>query len=351
MDYLKTRLEARRHPESVLPGARGILMLGAYYGPKEQAADLPGRGTIGHYARFLDYHDILRKRLKELRRFFQREVPQGIARGVVDTAPLMERQFAVEASLGQFGKNTMLLHPRFGSRFFLAALLTSEPLGVFFRERSSPDTTVGTIAGSEEIDSWSPCTNCRACLDACPTGALESPYVMNAKKCLNYWTIEYQGTIPTAIRRRMGKRLFGCDTCQDVCPWNAHLPCLRHSDFRSQRQLRRLNLVDLFDLNEEDFQKRFAETPLGRLGRSGLLRNAAYVLANAPERHATPALFRGLLEASPVVRQACIEALAAHHEVFPEGNAKRLLHEHLSREQAPELLTFMKKALAEEQGL
>lgn len=344
MDYLRKGLKARQHPEGVLPGVKGILMLGAYYGTRPPEKPPPGTGTVSRYAGFVDYHISLRKRLKRLTQRFLVEVPDGKARGVVDTAPLMERQLAVDAGLGQFGKNTMLLHPHYGSSLFLAAVLTSEPLEDCFRERvPSPGKHPGIA--STKHDRWNPCENCRACQEACPTGALETPYLMNARRCLNYWTIEHQDAIPEEFRRRMDRRLFGCDTCQHVCPWNADLPPLVSEAFRPLPELQNLPLVDLFFLGEPMFRKRFGKTPLARLGRSGLLRNAAGVLTNHPERHALEALSRGLREKEAVVRLACVEALSSHRQAFPLEPAADLLRSHQMSETDSEVLQAIEKAL------
>jgi epoxyqueuosine reductase len=210
MSYLAERLSARNHPDSILPGVRSLLLLGVSYTMVLNSEDHPVKQVTGiaEYARGIDYHHWIRKRLKLLAIQHQQRYPHGKCRGVVDTAPILEKQFAADAGLGRFGKNTLLIHPRFGSKFFLAALLSTEEL--------TPIT--------HPILMDDPCRDCNRCLEACPTGALTEPYVLDARRCLNYWTIEQHGKIPQEIADKLGNRFFGCDTCQAVCPANRDCP-------------------------------------------------------------------------------------------------------------------------------
>lgn len=214
MDYLAARCREREHPESILPGVRSLLMLGVSYrtvlgGGDVAAHPVAQLAGIAEYARGADYHDWIRARLKILSQKHRELFPEARCRGTVDTVPLMERDFAARAGLGRIGKNTMLIHTdpaaKIGSKFFLAALLSTAEL-------KPTETDSGEPA--------SPCGECRRCLDACPTGALTAPYRLDARLCLNYWTIEHRGEIPREIRQKLGNRFFGCDTCQAVCPWN-----------------------------------------------------------------------------------------------------------------------------------
>lgn len=217
MSYLAEHCQARRDPSSVQPGVRSLLLLGVSYAqvlqsdsePPHPVARLSG---IAEYARGIDYHAWIRSRLKQLVRIHRELFPKGHARGVVDTAPILERQYAVEAGLGRIGKNTMLIHPQFGSKLFLAVLLSTEML-----ELDQPIPIK---------DDRFPCDSCQNCLQACPTAALVEPYVLDARRCLNYWTIEHRGEIPSEIRQKMGDRFFGCDLCQQVCPWNKTVPTI-----------------------------------------------------------------------------------------------------------------------------
>jgi epoxyqueuosine reductase len=179
---------------------------------------------------------------------------------VVDTAPLLERRFAQLASLGWIGKNTILINERFGSWFFLAALLTTEDLE--YDEPAAADH----------------CGSCRACLDACPTGALVAPYRLDARKCLSYLTIESRGPMPAEYRSACGDRLFGCDACQEACPWNRATPATAEPAFQPGPEMNPLELGELLSMDEAAFRRRFRHTPLWRAKREGILRNAAAVV-------------------------------------------------------------------------
>ncbi|MBN1590234.1 MAG: tRNA epoxyqueuosine(34) reductase QueG [Pirellulales bacterium] len=296
MRYLADRREAYRHPRHVLDGVRSLLMLGVGYRSAEPVPIEPGQGRISRYAWGLDYHELIHARLKRLVAFHRRLVPEAVVRGVVDTAPLLEREFAQRAGLGWIGKNTMLINPKLGSWVFLAALLSGEALDV-----DSPSAE-------------SHCGSCRACLDACPTGALIEPYRLDARRCISYLTIELRESIDEPLRESIGERLFGCDACQEACPWNRHAPATREEAFAPRDGENPVDLGEWFALDDEAFRDRFRHTPLWRARRRGLLRNAAIVLGNT--RPAPPgaeaALRQGLRDEDPMVREACSWALARH---------------------------------------
>ena len=191
-------------------------------------------------------------------------VPEARVRGVVDTAPLLEREFAQLAGLGWVGKNTLLINRHEGSWFFLAALLTDIEL---------------VYDASQETDH---CGICRACLDACPTAAFPRPYVLDASRCISYLTIELRDAVPDELRPGIGEWVFGCDICQDVCPWNSRSPVSQHAEFLPVGDRNPIDLIGLFDLDEAAFRERFRHTPLWRPRRRGILRNAAIVLGNRP---------------------------------------------------------------------
>lgn len=256
MHYLAERLDAYRHPNRVLDGAKGILMLGTNYRTVEPADAGPGQGRVSRYAWGADYHEVIRRRLHALADLHRRLVPTAGVRGVVDTAPLLERQFGQLAGLGWIGKNTTLINQTFGSWFFLAALLSTEEL-----EYDQP------VAASH-------CGSCHACLDACPTGALVEPYRLDARKCISYLTIELHGPIPPELRPACGDRLFGCDACQDACPWNRRTPATSEPAFQPGQGLNPVELAELHALDEAAFRGRFHHTPLWRAKREGILRNA-----------------------------------------------------------------------------
>jgi epoxyqueuosine reductase len=309
MDYIAARQEAYEHPRHVLDGVRSVLMLGLPYRTVDPVQPEPSQGRISRYAWGEgDYHDAIHDRLKRLIAWLKQQVPAAQARGVVDTAPLLEREFAQLSGLGWIGKHTLLINKPAGSYFFLAALLTDQEL--------APD----------EPFSADHCGTCRACLDACPTQAFPQPYVLDATRCISYLTIELRDSIPDELRPGIGDWLFGCDVCQEVCPWNQSAerrPPTQERDvapeFRPAADGNPIDLIALFDLDDETFRRRFRHTPLWRSKRRGILRNAAIVLGNQRAAAATAALTRGLTDPEPMIREACQWALAQIGE-SPDSN-------------------------------
>lgn len=293
MTYLAERETAYGHPCHVLSGARSLLMLGMSYSAPVPPEAKEGRGRIARYAAEPgDYHDDIHKRLKKLCRLAAQLQPGVRVRGVVDTAPLLEREFAQLAGLGWIGKNTMLLNRQHGSWFFLAALLLDCELDYDVPVQSEH------------------CGRCTACLEACPTRAFSQPFVLDATRCISYLTIELRGPIPRELRPRIGNRLFGCDVCQEVCPWNRKAAKTRgESVVQTSKAELTLPLHDLFELTELTFREQFRHTVFWRCGRRGLLRNAAIVLGNQASPASHESLARGLEDLEPLVRGAAAWAL------------------------------------------
>jgi epoxyqueuosine reductase len=292
MQYLADHRQAYSHPRHVLDGVRSLVLLGMTYGTGPPAPARPGMGRISRYAYGqLDYHDLIRRRLHQLADWLRDQCPGASVRGVVDTAPLMEREFGALAGLGWIGKHTLLLNRQQGSWFFLAALLTDIDLP-------------GDAAWTTDH-----CGTCRACLDACPTQAFVAPYVLDARRCISYLTIELRGPIPSHLRSSMGEWLFGCDICQEVCPWNRKAPQTEEELLRPSAPHNPAELVELFQLTDDQFRARFRHTPMWRPHRGGLLRNAAIVLGNQRHAPAVPALIGGLQDRESLVRGACAWAL------------------------------------------
>lgn len=299
MHYLADRADSYAHPSSILEDVQSILMLALVYRGTEPSPVSPGYGRVSQYAWGTDYHDVIRERLHHLADFHRRLRPDAGVRGVVDTAPLLEREYAQLAGLGWVGKNTMLLNRGLGSWFFLAALLTTEPLDY------------------DEPFQTNHCGTCRACLEACPTGALVDAYQLDARKCISYLTIELKTPVPRELRAAMGDWLFGCDICQEVCPWNRRVPTTRNPAFQPIAGMNPVALAELFELNDASFRKRFRGTPLWRPKRRGLLRNAATVLGNRPHPSGLPGLLGGINDPEALVRGACAWALG--HYPGPEA--------------------------------
>jgi epoxyqueuosine reductase len=289
MRYMERQAEARRHPSSILLEVRSVVMVAMTHTGGTDP-EVPARsGKVARYARGPDYHDVLRERLNQLLDWVHEQAPGCGGRGVVDTAPLLERDFARRAGLGWFGKNTMLLNRRLGSYFLLGALLLDVELA------SDPPFTANH------------CGTCTACLRACPTEAFPVAGQLDARRCISYLTIELRESIPEELRTGMGEWVFGCDICQEVCPWNRKLG--EEAELPHREDLAKLDLIGLLGIGEEEFRGRFRDTPLWRPKRRGLLRNAAIVLGNQGDAAALPALRRATLDEDPVIREAAAWAI------------------------------------------
>lgn len=321
MSYLDERREAYRTPTSILPEVKSVLMLAMNYRSQPRADFQPGTGKIASYAWGAgDYHDLIHSRLKELKRFALSIDSQMKVRGVVDTAPLLERDFAQLAGLGWIGKNTLLLNKFNGSYFLLAALLVDRELI------------------DDEPHETSHCGTCTACLDACPTDAFVAPYVLDATKCISYLTIEHRSPIDESLRERMDGWILGCDVCQDVCPWNRKSPLASEPMFDAIEGQNPIDLRPLFGMDESQFRERFRKTPLWRPKRRGILRNAAIALANRPDIENVDALLIGICDEEPIVRSACVWALGRHLFAEMLVRIESEVRGLVSRENDPEVL-------------
>jgi epoxyqueuosine reductase len=327
MHYLKKRESAYAHPEHVLNGARSLLMLALPYGTEAPPPLQPGQARVSRYAwGTVDYHDVIHDRLKRLGERLIQLVPSASVRGVVDSAPLLEREFAQRAGLGWIGKHTLLLNRQSGSYFFLAALLTDVELSY-----DQPHAT-------------DHCGTCTACLDACPTQAFPQPYVLDATRCISYLTIELREHVPLELRSGVGDWLFGCDVCQDVCPWNRKAPLSGEEHFHPQDQP--ADAIELLSLDDEAFRRRFRHTPLWRSKRRGILRNAAIVLGNQRRSEAISALTRALHDSEPLVRGACAWALGR----IATEDAKQALADRQRSECDADVLSEIESAVTSIEG-
>ena len=298
MGYLARpdRVERRKDPAKILPGARSIICVGLNYYPGPLPPDIkrdPSRGLISNYAWGADYHSLMLGRLEELATFVSAEAGREVGqRAYVDTGPVLERSYAALAGLGFTAKNTCLIHPRMGSWLFLGVILLDVAL----------EPVPGSISAS--------CGTCTRCLDACPTGALIAPYVLDARRCISYLTIELKGSIPRELRPLMGNRIYGCDVCQTVCPWQRFAEPTSEATFRSGKPDRVAPLLlDLIEMSEGAFSQQYKGTPILRTGRGRLLRNAAVALGNWGSEEAVPTLTSALTDAEPLVREHAAWAL------------------------------------------
>ena len=283
MGYLEEYRDERRHPESVFVGVRSVVMVGMEYRGLT-------RGRIAAYAQGPDYHRFVWDRLNELSAWLQQTYPEARSHGVCDTAPLLERDFARRAGLGWVGKNAMLIDKHRGSFFFLGAFLTNLVL-----EPDAPHAA-------------NHCGTCTKCLDACPTDAFPAPGVVDARKCISYLTIELRSAIPDALREGIGGWLYGCDVCQDVCPWNRNAVG-QAVPFPADVALATLDPIELLGISEAEFRRRFRGTVFFRIRRAGLLRNAAIVLGNTGDASALPALEAALRDKEALIREAAAWAI------------------------------------------
>lgn len=290
MDYMRQHGRKRSRVEELVPGTRRVISVRMDYLP-EQSADpsealaSPERAFIARYALGRDYHKLMRKRLQRLAdRIRDQYGPFGY-RAIVDSAPAMEKPLAAKAGLGWIGKHTLLLNRHAGSWFFLGELLTDLPLPV--------DMPVSNHCGS-----------CSACMQICPTQAIIAPYVLDARRCIAYFTIESHQAIPTEYRRAMGNRVFGCDDCQMVCPWNRYAQFSGEPDFAPRHGLDTASLIHLFGWEEQTFLSRTEGSAIRRLGHTRWLRNLAVALGNAPPSEAVrEALRQRLGHRSDMVRE------------------------------------------------
>jgi epoxyqueuosine reductase len=300
MAWMETTAERRSHPGRLWQDARSAIVLGMNYGPGDdplEATRRPTRAAISVYARGRDYHELIKGRLKTLAGQVKRRLG-GEVKVFVDTAPLMEKPLAARAGLGWQGKHTNLVSEDFGSWLFLGSVLTTLEL--------APDR--------EGVDR---CGSCRACLDICPTHAFVAPYQLDARACLSYLTIEHAGPMPLQYRAAMGNRVYGCDDCLAVCPWNKFASVARETRLHAREALGAPALADLAALDEAAFRALFSASPVKRIGRDRLVRNVLYAIGNSADPALAGAARERLGDASEVVREAAAWALERLATVAP----------------------------------
>lgn len=302
MGYMARDPERRRDAGRLLEGARSVVTVAANYRTGEPAELEPLHGRVARYAWGSDYHDVLKEDLDALASLVERETGER-TRTYVDTGAILERDFGARAGLGFVAKNTMLIRPNLGSHFFLGEILTTADIETD-AERVKPG-----------------CGSCTICIDDCPTAAITEPYVVDSRRCISYLTIELRGPIPRDLRPLMGRWVFGCDVCQDCCPWNAHAHETAQERYAGRRERQAPHLPALLALSAQEFNARYRGTPLSRPKRPGLLRNACVALGNEANPEALPALLGALSDAEPLVRGHAAWALGA---LAPSGGSRLL---------------------------
>ena len=315
LDYMKRTEALRRDPQKLVPWAASVISVGMnYYTPlprPEPSAD--PRGWISRYAWGDDYHDLMKAKLDALLARIRELHPEPLqGRAFVDSGPVLERDIAGVAGLGWIGKNTHLISPKKGSWFFLGELFLDLQLAY---DRPTRDR----------------CGRCELCLKACPTGAFLGPYVLDARRCISYLTIELKGWMPRHLRPLIGNHVFGCDICQEVCPYNVKSEASAERAFQPRAGLHAPELIPLLALDQNEFRRRFSGSPILRAKRRGFLRNVAVALGNTKSREAIPALIRALDDDEPLLRghaawalgqigsQAALDALEARRRIENDG--------------------------------
>ena len=301
MAWMAERMHWRGNPAALWPAARSVIMLAEPYTPEHDplaVLEQRDRAAISVYAQGRDYHDIVKKRLKRVGRWLIEQVPDAEIKVFVDTAPVMEKPLAQAAGLGWQGKHTNLLGRDLGSWFFLGAIFT----------------TVDFEPDKAEV---SHCGSCTACLDICPTAAFPAPYQLDARRCISYLTIEHKGPVDTDLRAMMGNRIYGCDDCLAVCPWNKFAQEGRDARYAARDDLVAPPLAQLAALDDTAFRARFSGSPIKRIGRDRFVRNVAYAIGNSGDAGLIPAISPLVDDPDPAVADAARWAIIKLQEVSP----------------------------------
>ena len=329
MGYLERHLPLKADVRQLLAEAKSVISLAMNYytlDPPKALAEDPARGQISRYAWGDDYHDVIRQRLSELVDFIKQTAETELkTRVCVDTAPIIEREYAQKAGIGWIGKNTNLIHWRSGSWYFLAEVLINIDL-----ESDTPP-----LRGS--------CGTCTRCIEACPTDAIIEPNLLDSRLCISYLTIELKESIPKALRPKIGNLIFGCDICQEVCPWNSKAVPTDEPAFQPRDGNLTPKLLSLIGMTQQEFSRRFKGSPIKRTKRRGFLRNVLVAIGNWGEPRAVPALKDALADHEPLVRSHAAWALGK----IGGDTVKQILQTRLAAETEQEVITEIQDALLE----
>lgn len=327
MGYLENHRRLKRDPRNCLPEAKSVISLAINYftlDPAQTLVENPERGQISRYAWGDDYHEIIRAKLRKLAAFIDETGGKKLKQKIyVDTGPIIEREYAQKAGIGWIGKNTNFINWQSGSWYFLAELLVSVEL---------------------EYDWQLPrgsCGTCTLCIEACPTDAIVAPNILDSRLCISYLTIELKDSIPRELRPQMGNLIFGCDICQEVCPWNSMATPATEPGFHPREENIAPKLLSLIDMTQAEFSKRFKNSPIKRAKRRGFLRNVAVALGNWGNRRAVPALKRALDDDEALVRGHAAWALG----IIGGKSAKEALDTRLRVETEEQVISEIKDAL------
>lgn len=329
MGYLEKHLPLKVDVRQLLAEAKSVISLAMNYytlDPPKALAEDPARGQISRYAWGDDYHDVIRQRLSELVDFIKQTAETELkTRVCVDTAPIIEREYAQKAGIGWIGKNTNLIHWRSGSWYFLAEVLINIDL----------ESDTAPLRGS--------CGTCTRCIEACPTDAIIEPNLLDSRLCISYLTIELKESIPKALRPKIGNLIFGCDICQEVCPWNSKAVPTDEPAFQPRDGNLTPKLLSLIGMTQQEFSRRFKGSPIKRTKRRGFLRNVLVAIGNWGEPRAVPALKDALADHEPLVRSHAAWALGK----IGGDTVKQILQTQLAAETEQEVITEIQDALLE----
>ena len=330
MDWMVGTAERRADPRVLWPEVRSVILLGVNYGPTGDplaALAQKDRGSISIYARNRDYHDVIKGKLKEIAGFLAVKASSDV-KVFVDTAPVMEKPLAEAAGLGFQGKHTVIVSREFGNWLFLGAIFTTAELPVDEPEHNH-------------------CGSCRRCLDVCPTNAFPAPFQLDARRCISYLTIEHKGHIAEELRPGIGNRIFGCDDCLAVCPWNKFAKASRETKLMQREDLAALPLAELARLDDPGFRTRFSGTPIKRTGRDRFIRNVLIAIGNSGDAALAEEAVRLLDDPSPLVRAMAVWATG---RLLPRERIAALGCERWEREDDPEVRGEWSRVLAKEEA-